>query len=87
MEVLQPRAGSLNIKRLLLMKENQIAWVKEFSAFPSVGRCESLGSLKSLLSCACQLPGASVPPLTLALVPWDRRYCSPSWVPGGQESL
>ena len=31
--VLQQRTGSLNIKRLLLMKENQIAQVKEFSAF------------------------------------------------------
>ena len=30
-EVLQQRAGSLNIKRLLLSKENQISQVKEFS--------------------------------------------------------
>ena len=32
-EVLQQRAGSLNLKRLLQIKENQISQVKEFSAF------------------------------------------------------
>ena len=32
-EVLQQRAGSLNSKRLLLIKENQISQVKELSAF------------------------------------------------------
>ena len=32
-EVFQERESSLNIKRLLLMKENQIDQVKEFSAF------------------------------------------------------
>ena len=32
-QVLYPRAGSLNIKRLLLIKENQISQVKQFSAF------------------------------------------------------
>ena len=32
-EVLQQRAGSLNIKRLLAKKENQISQVKEFRAF------------------------------------------------------
>ena len=47
--VLQPRAGSLNIKRLLLIKDNQICLVKEFGAFLCVGRCKSLGSLKSFL--------------------------------------
>ena len=30
-EVLQQRAGSLNIERLLLIKENQMTQVKEFS--------------------------------------------------------
>ena len=38
-----------NIKRLLLIKENQISQVKEFSAFLCMGRCKSLGSLKSFL--------------------------------------
>ena len=32
-KVLQQRAGSLNVKRLLLIKENQIYQVKEFSTF------------------------------------------------------
>ena len=27
------------------------------------------------------LPGASALPFPLGLVPWDRRCCSPSWVP------
>lgn len=31
-EVLQQRAGSLNVKRLFLIKENQVFQVKEFSA-------------------------------------------------------
>ena len=30
-EVLQQRAGSLNIERLLLIRENQMTQVKEFS--------------------------------------------------------
>ena len=33
LEVLQQRAGSLNIKRLLLIKENQISPVKERRGF------------------------------------------------------
>ena len=37
-EVLQQRAGSQNIKWLLLIKENQIFQVKEFSAFLCMGR-------------------------------------------------
>ena len=48
-EVLQQRAGNLNLKILLLIKENQICQVKEFSAFLRMGRCKSLGSLKSFL--------------------------------------
>ena len=47
--ILQPRAGSLNFKRLLLIKENHIAQVKEFSAFLCMGRGKNLGSLKSFL--------------------------------------
>ena len=48
-EVLQRRVGSLNSKKLLLIKENQITQVKEFSAFLCMGRWKSLGSLKSFL--------------------------------------
>lgn len=32
-EILQQKAGSLNIKRLLLFKENQITQVKEYIYF------------------------------------------------------
>ena len=45
--VLQQRLGSLNIKRLLLMKENQVSDIKEFRTFLCMGRCKSLDSLKS----------------------------------------
>ena len=47
-KVLQQRAGSLNFERLLI-KENQISQVKEFSAFLCMGRGKSLGSLKLFL--------------------------------------
>ena len=47
--VLQQRPGSQNIKRLLLIKENQTSQVNEFSAFLCIGRCKSLGSVKSFL--------------------------------------
>ena len=43
---LQQRLGNRDIKRLLLMKENQVSQVNEFSAFLCMGRCWSLGSLK-----------------------------------------
>ena len=43
------RAGSLNIKILLLIKENQKSQVKEYRTFLCLGRCRSLGSLKSFL--------------------------------------
>ena len=59
-EILQQRTGSLNIKRLLLIKENQLSQVKEFSTFQYMGRCKSLGSLKSFLSYALHLPEASI---------------------------
>ena len=49
-EVLQQRADSLYIKILLLIKENQISEVKEFSVFLCMGRYKSLGSLKSFIS-------------------------------------
>ena len=59
-EVLQQRAGRLNIKRLLLIKENQITQVKAFSSFLCNGRCKGLGSLKSLLSYTPQLSMVSI---------------------------
>ena len=43
------KTGSWNIERLLLIKENQIYQVNEFSAFLSMGRCKTLGSLKSFI--------------------------------------
>ena len=59
-EVLQQRAGSLKMKRLLLIKENQITQVKAVSSFLCNGRCKGLGSLKSLLPYAAQLSMASI---------------------------
>ena len=57
--LLQQRADR-NIKRLLLIKENQITQGKEFNTFLFTGRCKSLGSQKSFLWYASQLPGASI---------------------------
>ena len=45
---------------ILYMKENQASQVKEFSAFPYMGRCSSLGSRKSCLWCASQRSGATI---------------------------
>ena len=44
----------------MLIKENQVSQVKEFSAFLCMGRCKSLGLLKPSLSYASQLSGVSV---------------------------
>ena len=41
--VLQQRAGNLNIKRLLLIKENHTFQVKEFSAAVCMERCKESG--------------------------------------------
>ena len=48
---LQQVVGGLNIKRLQLIKENQIFQVEElaFSAFLCIERCKSLVLLKSFL--------------------------------------
>ena len=54
-EALQQRASSLNIKRLLLIKENRISQIKEFSIL-CMGRCKNLCSLTSFLSYTSQLP-------------------------------
>ena len=85
--------GSLIIKGLLIIKENQISQVKEFSTFLCTGRCKTLGSLKSFLSYASQPSGASIlffPSMfttgsgcsqkVLSAIP-DCRYCSPSYLP------
>ena len=58
--VLQQRAGGQN-KTLLLIKENQMSQVKEFSAFLSMGRCKRLGSRQSSLWYGPQLPVAGIP--------------------------
>ena len=42
------------------IKENQTSQVKEFSAFLCMGRCKSLGLLKSFLWYAPQLSGTSI---------------------------
>ena len=54
------KAGCLHIKRLLLVKENQISQVMEFSTFLCMERYKSLGSVKSFLSYASQLSWASI---------------------------
>ena len=53
-------AGCLNIKILLLMKENQISQAMEFSTFLCMERYKSLGLVKSFLTYASQLSWASI---------------------------
>ena len=57
-EVCNRGAGSLNIKRLLLIKENQIS--QEFITFLCMDKLKSLGLLKSFLSYASQLCGIRI---------------------------
>ena len=64
------RGGNLNIKRLLLIKENQISYVKKFSAFLCMGRCKSLGSLEVFLSYPSQLSGVSIQYFSHPELPW-----------------
>ena len=99
-EFLQQRPSSQNIKRLLLIKENQISQVNGFSPFLWLGRCKSLGSLKSFHWYAPWPCRGSVP-LCVILSPlgvhrWGwlrglrvrRQACCwfPSWVPSGSLS-
>ena len=49
-----------NIKRLLLIKECQISWVKELSPLLCLGRCKSLTLVKSTLWNVPQLSGVSI---------------------------
>ena len=94
--VLQQRPSSHNTKRLMIIKENQISQINEFSAFLYMGRCKSLGSLRSFLWCAPQLSEASIlcfflcwvssgltigSGCSLQAVGW--RVFFPSWVPSG----
>ena len=48
------RAGSLNIKRLLLKKTKYLK-LRNLALFLCLRRCKSLGSLKSFLWCSSQL--------------------------------
>ena len=75
-EVLHQRADSLNIKRLLLIKRNQISQVKEFSIL-CVGRCKPLGWLSSFLSYVPQLSGAK----SCVLVPLKEWQMAASCIP------
>ena len=76
------RPRSRNVKRLLLIKGNQISQVKEFSAFLCMGRCKSLGSLKSYLWYAPQLSGVSI--LSFLILSFLRvhRWGWLRWLPG-----
>ena len=58
--VLRQRLGCENSKRLLLIKENQISQVNEFSAFQWRGRCKNFGSLKSVPFFAPKLSKANI---------------------------
>ena len=53
------RAGGLNNKRLLFIKENQISQVKEFSDCLCMRRGKSLDSLKSFFICVSAVWGQS----------------------------
>ena len=78
-EVLQQRVGNLNTKRLLLIKENQISQVKEFGTCLYMGRCKSLGSLKSFLSYASQLSGAYI--LCFHILSFFGAHSHREWLP------
>ena len=67
--VLQQRAGSLNVKRLLLIKENSYLKLKNLEFFYVREIARVLGSLKSILWSAPQISGASVLYLSILSVP------------------
>ena len=73
--VFAAKPGSRNIKRLFLIKENQISLVKEVNTSLCIGRCKSLGSLKSFPWYAPQLSGGSV--LCFPILGFLR--CAPGW--------
>ena len=66
----QQRAGSLNIRRFLLIKGNQITPVKECKVFLCMERGKSLGSMESFLSYASQLSRASILCFSHSKPPW-----------------
>ena len=55
-----PKTRLLEHQKIMLIEENQTSHVKEFSAFLCMGRCKSLGLLKSFLWYAPQLSGDSI---------------------------
>ena len=51
----------MNLKRLLLIKENKISQIKKFRTFSlCMGRCKNLGALKPFLSYTSQLCEAGI---------------------------
>ena len=62
---LQQRPGGQNMKRLLLVRENQTSWVGEFCVFLCMERWKGLGSLKPLLP---YVPLSSLGPLFCAFL-------------------
>ena len=75
--VLQQRPGSRNISRLLLIKENQISWVREFSAFLCMGKMQESGLMEIIpLICPSALWG-QYPVLSHPVSPrvYGRRDC------------
>ena len=84
-------SGNWNIKRCWLKKTRHLKF-KEFSAFLCIGRCKSLGSLKSFLWHTAPLSGASihtfwcwVPPqgVTAAVGYYMAGILFLSWIPSG----
>ena len=59
-ETLKQGAYSPNIKRLLLIEENQISQGKQFRTFLFMGRYKSVGLLKPFLSCVYQQSWESI---------------------------
>ena len=86
------KGGSLNIKRLLLIKENEICQVKEFDAFLCIGRYKSLDTEIIPLKCTSAIWGQG-PVFSYLEFPWGLPWgvaaicsLSPSWVPSGLTS-
>ena len=55
---LQERGGSLNIKVVLRIKENQLSQVKEFSTFPLCGKRQVSGLTENIPFLNLSSPGA-----------------------------
>ena len=63
-----------NIKRLLLIKENQPFQVKDFCTFFYMESCKIQGLLKSFLWYAPQLPGTSIPCFLILSFPREHHW-------------